>query len=215
MRVRTASWYETRIKYQKTMEDGQEKVVNELYVVDALSCTEAETSIIEEMSCYISGDSAVTSAKKTNYGEIFFSDLDDDDKWYKAKCQFITIDEKSEKEKRSNVTYLVQAKSLDRALRYIDEMMGKSMLDYDIVGLNETHVFDVFEHHAPSSENKENQNEQNQRNHRIYAAWRSCCRGPSERGSFLSDGTRHKESQSSGGQSCLPGLYRGYRKKAR
>lgn len=157
MRARTASWYETRIKYQKTMEDGSEKVVNELYVVDALSCTEAETSVIEEMSCYISGDSgdsAVTSAKKTNYGEIFFSDLDDDDKWYKAKCQFITIDEKSGKEKRSNVTYLVQAKSLERALRYVDEVMGKSMLDYDIVGLNETHVFDVFEHHAPSSENK-------------------------------------------------------------
>ena len=79
MRVRTASWYETRIKYQKTMEDGSEKVVNELYVVDALSCTEAEKSIIDEMSCYISGDSAVTSVKKTNYGEIFLSDLDDDD----------------------------------------------------------------------------------------------------------------------------------------
>lgn len=159
MRVRTTSWYETRIKYQKTMEDGSEKVVNEIYVVDALSCTEAEISIIDEMSCYISGDSAVTSAKKTNYGEIFFSDLDDDDKWYKAKCQFITIDEKSAKEKRSNVTYLVQAKSLARALRYVDEVMGKNMIDYDIVGLNETHVFDVFEHHAPSYENKEEKNE--------------------------------------------------------
>ena len=159
MRAREASWYETRIKYQKTMEDGSEKVVNELYVVDALSCTEAETSIIEEMSCYISGDSAVTSAKKTNYGEIFFSDLDDDDKWYKAKLQFITIDEKSAKENRSNVTYLVQAKSLARALRYVDEAIGKNMIDFDIVGLNETHVLDVFEHHALSSENKDEKNE--------------------------------------------------------
>ena len=159
MRARTSTWYETRIKYQKMMEDGSEKVVNELYVVDAFSCTEAETSIIEEMSCYISGDSAVTSAKKTNYGEIFFSDLDDDDKWYKAKLQFITIDEKSYKEKRSNVTYLVQAKSLARALRYVDEVMGKTMIDYDIVGLNETKIFDVFEHHAPSSENKEEKDE--------------------------------------------------------
>jgi hypothetical protein len=158
MRTRTASWYETRIKYQKTMEDGSEKVVNELYVVDALSCTEAETSVIEEMSCYISGDSAVTSAKKTNYGEIFFSDNSEDDKWYAAKLQFITIDEKSEKEKRSNVNYLVQAKSLARALRYVDEVMGKTLIDYDIVGLNETKVMDVFEHVAPSSsESKENE----------------------------------------------------------
>lgn len=151
MKIRNSIWYETRINYQKTMEDGSEKVVNELYVVDALSCTEAETSVIEEMSYCISGDSAVTSAKKTNYNEIFFSDLDDDDKWYKAKLQFITIDERTEKEKRSNVTYLVQAKSLARALRYVDEVMGKTLNDYDIVGLNETKVFDVFEHHAPSS----------------------------------------------------------------
>ena len=159
MRSRSASWFETKIKYQKTMEDGSEKVVNELYVVDAFSCTEAETSVIEEMSYCIGGDSAVTSAKKTNYSEIFFSDLDDDDKWYKAKLQFITIDERTEKEKRSNVTYLVQAKSLARALRYVDEMMGKTMIDYDIVGLNETKVFDVFEHHDPSSETKEEKDE--------------------------------------------------------
>ena len=159
MRSRSASWFETKIKYQKTMEDGSEKVVNELYVVDAFSCTEAEASVIEEMSCYISGDSAVTSAKKTNYNEIFFSDLDDDDKWYKAKLQFITVDENTGKEKRANVTYLVQAKSLARALRYVDEVMGKTLNDYDIVGLNETKVFDVFEHHAPSSESKESKNE--------------------------------------------------------
>ena len=111
------------------------------------------------MSCNISGDSAVTSAKKTKYCEIFFSDLDDDDKWYKAKCQFITIDEKSAKEKRSNVTYLVQAKSLARALRYVDETLRNTMIDFDIVGLNETHVLDVFEHHDTSSENKEEKNE--------------------------------------------------------
>ena len=79
----------------------------------------------------------------------------DDDKWYKAKLQFITIDEKSEKEKRSNVTYLVQAKSLARALRYIDEVMGKTMIDYDVVGLNETKLMDVFEHHAPGDKKEE------------------------------------------------------------
>jgi len=89
------------------------------------------------------------------YGEIFFSDIDDDDKWYKAKLQFITIDEKTDKEKRSNVTYLVQAKSLARALRYIDEVMGKTMIDYDVVGLNETKLMDVFEHHAPGDKKEE------------------------------------------------------------
>lgn len=159
MRIRTGTWFKTKVKYQKTMEDGSEKVVSEAYVVDALSFTEAESAIIDEMSVYASGELKVSNLGKASYNEIFFSDVDDDDKFYTCKLQFITIDEKSEKERRSNVTYLVQAKSLARALRYVDEVMGKTMIDYDIVGLNETKVFDVFEHHAPSSENKEEKNE--------------------------------------------------------
>lgn len=158
MRSRTSTWFEIKVKYQKTMEDGSEKVVSEAYVVDALSFTEAESAIIDEMSVYVSGELKVSGIGKAGYGEIFFSDVDDDDKWYKAKLQFITIDEKSEKEKRSNVTYLVQAKSLARALRYIDEVMGKTMIDYDVIGLNETKLMDVFEHHAPN-EKKEEKND--------------------------------------------------------
>ena len=159
MRIKTGTWFKTKVKYQKTMEDGSEKVVSEAYVVDALSFTEAESVIIDEMSVYVSGELMVSNLGKASYQEVFFSDVDDDDKFYTCKLQFITIDEKSNKEKRSNVTYLVQAKSLARALRYVDEVMGKTMIDYDIVGLNETNVFDVFEHHAPSSENKEEKNE--------------------------------------------------------
>ena len=158
MRSRTSTWFETKVKYQKTMEDGSEKVVSEAYVVDALSFTEAESAIIDEMSVYVSGELKVSGIGKAGYGEIFFSDVEDDDKWYKAKLQFITIDEKSEKEKRSNVTYLVQAKSLARALRYIDEVMGKTMIDYDVIGLNETKLMDVFEHHVPN-EKKEEKND--------------------------------------------------------
>ena len=159
MRIKTGTWFSTKVRYQKTMEDGSEKVVSEAYVVDALSFTEAESVIIDEMSVYVSGELRVSNLGKASYQEVFFSDVDDDDKFYTCKLQFITIDEKSNKEKRSNVTYLVQAKSLARALRYVDEVMGKTMIDYDIVGLNETKIFDVFEHHAPSSENKEEKNE--------------------------------------------------------
>mgnify|MGYP002619869817 FL=1 len=158
MRSRTSTWFETKVKYQKTMEDGSEKVVSEAYVVDALSFTEAESAIIDEMSVYVSGELKVSGIGKACYGEIFFSDVDDDDKWYRAKLQFITIDDKSDKEKRTNVVYLVQAKSLARALRYIDEVMGKTMIDYDTIGINETPIMDVFEHQA-ASEKKEEKND--------------------------------------------------------
>lgn len=159
MRSRTGSWYETGVKYQKMQEDGTEKVVTERYVVDALSFTEAENTIIDEMSVCVSGVMIVSNLGKAKYNEIFFSDVDDDDKWYKAKLQFIVIDDKSDREKRSNVVYLVQAKSLARALRYIDEVMGKTMIDYDIVGINETKIYDVFEHKSLSDEASEKKDE--------------------------------------------------------
>ena len=146
MRSRTGNWFECKIRYEKTMDDGLQKKVTELYVVDALSFTEAEARIMEEMSSYISGEFEVNDIKRAAYKEIFFSDADNDDRWYKAKVQFITIDEKTDKEKRSNVNYLVQAATLNSAVKHIDEVMGGTMIDYAIAAVAETTLMDVFEY---------------------------------------------------------------------
>ena len=146
MRSRTAVWFETKIEFEKTMEDGNPKKVKELYTVDALSFTEAENRITEEMSSYISGEFNVTDIKKASYKEIFFSDQPSADRWYKSKLQFITIDEKTEKEKRSNVYYLVQAATLMEAVKNIDAVMGGTMIDYAIASVAETQIMDVFEY---------------------------------------------------------------------
>lgn len=146
MRSRTANWFECKIRYEKVMDDGLQKKVTESYVVDALSFSEAEERIIEEMSSYISGEFDVTDIKKAAYKEIFFSDDEMADKWYKAKLQFITIDEKTEKEKRSTVTYLAQAGSFNGAVKNIEEVMGGTMIDYVIASVSETTLMDVFEY---------------------------------------------------------------------
>ena len=146
MRSRTSTWFECKIRYEKTMEDGSQKKVTELCVVDALSFTEAEASIIEEMSSYISGEFEVKDIKKAAYGEIFFSDSPSADRWYKTKLQFITIDDKTEKEKKSNVNYLVHGSTLPGAVKSIDEVMGGTMIDYVIASIAETQIMDVFEH---------------------------------------------------------------------
>lgn len=160
MRTRTATWFETKIQYEKTMEDGLQKKVKEQYVVDALSFTEAEKRITEEMSSYISGAFDVSDIKKASFKEIFFSDDDTADRWYKAKVQFITIDEKTEKEKRSNVYYLVQAATLQGALKNVDEVMGGTMIDYAIAAISETMVMDVFEYQKINKDyNDQNQGE--------------------------------------------------------
>ena len=146
MRSRTAIWFECKIGYEKVGEDGLQKKVNESYVVDALSFTEAEKRIMEEMSSYISGEFTIKDIKIAPYKEIFFSDEELADKWYKAKLEFITIDEKTEKEKRSSVNYLVQAGTLRGAVTNIESVMGTTMIDYVIASVAETKLMDVFEY---------------------------------------------------------------------
>lgn len=154
MRSRTAEWFECKIRYEKTLEDGMQKKVTEAYTVDALSFTEAEQRIMEEMSSYISGEFDVADIKKAAYKEIFFSDDDMADRWYKAKLQFITIDEKSGKEKRSNVNYLVNAGTLNGAVNNITEVMNGTMIDYAIASVAETQLMDVFEYKKKEANEK-------------------------------------------------------------
>ena len=184
MRSRTATWFECKVRYDQTQENGSQKPVTEQYVVDALSFAEAEKRITEEMAPYISGEFEVTDVKKAAYKEIFFmgngekafqNEVDEftravrkgdrekgmevynrplekwtntESRYYKAKLQFITIDEKTEKEKRSNVTYLVEATSLHNALDNIDTMMKGTMLDYVQASVSETAIIDVYEYAA-------------------------------------------------------------------
>ena len=148
MKSKTSLWFETKVRLDKTQEDGTQKKVTEQYVVEAMSFTEAEAKIIAETKKYVSGDFAVKNITPASYHDIFFSENGKDDKWYKAKLQFITIDEKTEKVKRQNHCYLVQGSSTESAQKNIKEIMSGTMIDYVVVSIVETNILDVFEHEA-------------------------------------------------------------------
>lgn len=152
MKSITSEWFECKIRYEKIMEDGLQKKVTELYTIDAMSFSEAETRIIDEAAKYISGEFEVTDIKKAKYKEIFFSDDAMADRWYKATLEFITINEKTEKEQRSKTVYLVNAGSFNGAVKNVDEVMGGTMIDYVTAKIEETPIMDVFDYHRTSDE---------------------------------------------------------------
>ena len=154
MRSRTAIWFECKVRYEKTMEDGMPKKVVEIYTVDALSFSEAEERIMEEMSSYVSGEIDIVDLKIAQYKDIFFADSDLADKWYKAKLAFITIDEKTDKEKKTSVFYLVNAGNINSAIKNIDEVMGGTMIDYQTLNVSETNIMDVFEYKKKEKDDK-------------------------------------------------------------
>lgn len=142
------NWFTCKIRYEKTMENGMQKKVTEPYLVDALSFTEAESRIIEEMTPFISGEFEVAGVAKANFNELFPSEEEFADRWFKCKLWFITLDEKSGAEKRTASNVLVQASDLRDAIKKLDEGMKDTMADYVISSVSETAIMDVYPYEA-------------------------------------------------------------------
>lgn len=138
------NWYEGVIRYEKVTEEGKVKKVNELYLVDALSATECEARLIEEMTPFITGEFAVKSVKESNYSELFLSEEEAADRYFKCKLIFITLDEKSDAEKKTSTQVLVQAADLRDAVKKLDEGMKGTMAEYQICSVVETAIMDVY-----------------------------------------------------------------------
>ena len=149
------TWFECRIRYEKVMADGMSKKVTEPYLVDALSFTEAEARIIEQMAPYISGEFTVRDIKRASYSEVFYTDEELADKWYKGRLGFVTLDEKAGKEKITYTNVLVQAFDFRDAVKRLDVGMKGSMADYVIMLMQETAIMDVYEYEQTEDPNQD------------------------------------------------------------
>ena len=140
------NWFECKVSYEKVLENGMQKKVSEPYLVDALSFTEAEARIIEEIKPYISGDFTIADIKRAKYTELFFNETGD--RYFRAKIYFVTLDEKSGTEKKTAAQMLAQASDLKEALAVVEKGMAGTMADYIIASLTETAIMDVFSYSA-------------------------------------------------------------------
>ena len=138
-----ATWFECKVKYDKLAENGQQKTVTEPYLVDALSFTEAESRIIEEITPFISGDFKVTAVKRTNTAEIFWDE--EGDRWYRVKVNFVTIDEKTAVEKKTANYIMVQAADFKKAFDNFMAGMKGTMSDFEVASITETAIMDVYQ----------------------------------------------------------------------
>lgn len=141
------NWFTCKVSYEKTMENGMLKKVTEPYLVDALSFTEAEARIIEEVQPFISGEFAITGINRAHYAEVFTSNIGSN--WYKVRIRFFTLDEKTGIEKQTPGRMLVQASNVEEALENFKQGMKGTMADYVIIEVSETPLMDVFPYEAP------------------------------------------------------------------
>lgn len=138
------NWFDCVIKYERTGEEGRVEKVKESYIIDALSFTEAEARMTQEVQDFIEGDFTVSAVKRAKINEIFWND--EGGKWYRAKINFITLDEEKGIQKRTPVTMMVQANDWREAGDLIVEKMKGSMVDYEIYSITTTEIVDIVKY---------------------------------------------------------------------
>ncbi|SDL35710.1 protein of unknown function [Salinimicrobium catena] len=135
-------WYECKVKYRKTHETGEQKVTTDTYLLDAVSYTEAEARITEEMKAYTEEDFRIMNIKVANFSEVH--PFENSDRWFKSKVSLVALDEESGKERKINMYLLVQANDVKEAFENTEKAMADTMGDYSIPAITESPILDVF-----------------------------------------------------------------------
>ena len=157
-------WYQVKARLERVQDNGSQKMVSENYLVQAFSFGMAEDAIRNEIAPFASGEFDIVAVARKNYSEIITdkfgieSRIDggarrilgqknasmEADKWFKCKLNFITLDEKSGKEKKTAQFFLVNANTAMTAHELVDNFMRGSISDYEVEQVDETKILDVF-----------------------------------------------------------------------
>ena len=146
-------WYECKVKYRKTNETGESKNVTETYLLDAVSYTEAEKRITEEMSAYTSEEFRITNIKVANFSEVH--PFENSDRWFKSKISLISYDDESGKERKSNIYMLIQANDVKEAFENTEQALQETMGEFSIPAITESPILDVFPYFTGEEEMEE------------------------------------------------------------
>ena len=143
-------WFECKVSYERQADSMGMKKVSESYLVDALSFTEAEKRIIKEVRPFVSvGELEVVNIRRARIAELFLNDEAEDDRYFRAKVNFITVDEKSGSEKKTSATMIVKSDSLPNAVTELKAQLDSQMASYEIATVTDTQILDVFQYEAP------------------------------------------------------------------
>ena len=143
-------WFECKVSYERQADSMGMKKVSESYLVDALSFTEAEARIIQEVPPFVSvGELEVVTIRRARIAELFLSENPEHERFYRAKVNFITIDEKSGTEKKTAATMIVQSDALLSAATELVAQLDGQMASYEIASITDTQILDVYRYEAP------------------------------------------------------------------
>lgn len=140
------TWFACKVKYPKQDEQGRVKDVTESYLADALSFTEAEAKIYEEMGQRVMGEFQVMSIAKSKIIDVF--EFDDADVFYQAKVVYMVADADSGKEKKVTNLMLVGAHDVKEAYERVHSSLNNMLVTFLVPEIKESLILEIFHHVA-------------------------------------------------------------------
>ncbi|MBZ9778430.1 DUF4494 domain-containing protein [Psychroflexus sp. CAK8W] len=146
-------WFECKVKYRKTQDTGEKKISTDTYLLDAVSFTEAEARINDEMKTLTEEEFRIMNIKVANFSEVH--PFENSDRWFKSKVSLIALDEESGKERKTNIYLLVQANDVKEAFENTNQALEGTTGDYSIPSITESPILDVFPYFTGEEEQLE------------------------------------------------------------
>ena len=136
------TWFKVKVKYTKQLESGSFKRVSEPYLLSAMTFTDAEARIYEELGSFIRGEFSVMGITREDIQDIF--QYDDADTWFKCKISYDNIDDEGDKKRTVTQNFLVSAKTVKDSYERIEESLETLMLDYQIISIIASPIVEIF-----------------------------------------------------------------------
>lgn len=136
------NWFTVKVKYTKALDNGTFKRVSEPYLLAAMTFTDAEARIYEELGSIIRGEFNVVGITRTELHDIFA--YDDADVWYKVKITYESEAADDEKSKKVSQNFLVSAHSVKDAYDRIKESLSTLMVDFQIPSIMVSPIVEIF-----------------------------------------------------------------------
>ena len=136
------TWFTVKVKYTKQLENGEFKRVSEPYLLAAMTFTDAEARIYEELGALIRGEFTVTNIARTDFHDIFH--YEDSFTWYKVKVAYESMDADSEKKKKISQNFLVSASSVKEAYERIHDSLSTMLVDFVVPSITLSPIVDIF-----------------------------------------------------------------------
>lgn len=144
------TWFECKVKYNKVSQSGNEQLITENFLLDAVSYTDAETRIIRQMQQMVKGgEFAIIDIKKSKIAEVF--PFENGEWWFKAAINLVTVDEDAGKEKKVRAYYLVMADEIREALDRFEESLSYLVIPYVVTSVVLSTIADVFPYQPSES----------------------------------------------------------------